>query len=284
MNANALVLFFSVLGFFLYCRNKAFSGILSVTYAFYLKLYSIFLFPFFVIGASYKKRMIFFLIALILFPLLLIFKFPLDMYFYYFLNYMPGFSAHPQASNPMNNSLMCMIQHLFMPSETFAAWDHIYLTDALRIINIIVALAGLICLMLYYYFNKQSFAVNKIIKLFVFSSLLALSLMVSITAWEFAYVMAMPVMLLTLYLAYNSSNLTKIAVIVMFVVYFIPKPPSAMILELNNYFPFILQFLFYFKYLFITGICIFLNYYLIKKQKINIMSYDVNSLGEYTNL
>jgi hypothetical protein len=262
-NVNILVLFFGVLTFYLAYSKKIFSSTLTAAYAFYLKLYPIMIIPLVLLKKPVSKRVLFFVASLIILPLVMIFWVSPYWHYYYFAEYLPLYSSVPLTIHPANNSLLNFIAHWDMPSYYLAAWDKMVFPSGLKLVNIIFSLV-FVCIIYFYYFKNRK---NALAAIYCFASLISLSIIVSITAWDGAYVMTMPQVILSIYLVKDKSNFLKGVVAFLVFLLFIPRLSMSVSFQINEILPFFLQMLLYFRYLLVSIFLIFFNMYLLNKSK-----------------
>ncbi len=264
---NIVLLFLGVLTLYYLVKNKVIKSNIFFSLGIWMKLYPATLFPVFLKDKRTIKITLislfvyFFILPLILSPII-----PLEIYRYFFFEFVPYFINLPHDMSPCNQSLMCFLMHFYIPVETFGEYPRFEIFDWIRITNSILFIISLITIFILYFREKES---NM---LWAFCSLMALSPVFSITGWEAVYILALPLIILVLYQVRNKKKIAQIIIILSVILMYLPKPPSGLIAEYTNTIPFIFQMLFFFRYMYITLFMIIISYYWNKRQESDILN------------
>ncbi len=261
-NVNSIVLFFAVLSFYLFIKNQNSSSFLVYAYSFWVKLYTIFLFPLY-INFKDKKRITMLLAALILIPLASFLFTPFDMYTHYFFEHIQAFANHPQSNSVVNQSFINFIQFFSFPSDYFAEYNISYIPKELSFLNLLV-LFSLYFSILFIHYNKK-IASSKLI---VFSSILLLTGMFSVTGWISTYTFALPLLITTFFIIQNEKIHIQVFGFLLIAAFIIPKPTSGVIEKMSSYLNHYVLILVHFRYLLASFLLIALNLYLAYKKRL----------------
>lgn len=242
LQINTFLLFLAILGLYYYKRSKSRIALILILSGFWLKLYTIILAPVILKISELKKVVFAFIIALILMPLIFTFLVPLSMYEYYFLEHLPSLMKHPHSISTINQSFSNFLQHIFLSEDYFAGWESIHIESKVKITNLVI---GGILIFVNYYF---AFFRNKRVESYF--SLMILMLFVAPIAWEATWVLSLPALIYCIVnLKYVNKKSIKLLLLICILSFLIPKPPTSVILQLNNYLPEWVGHIFHFRFL-----------------------------------
>lgn len=242
LQINTFLLFLAILGLYYYNQSKTVMAIVLIVSGFWLKLYTIILAPAIFEINKTKKIFLGFIIALVIIPLIFIFLVPISMHEYYFWEHLPALMEHPHSISTINQSFSNFLQHIYLSEDYFAGWESIHLETKVKITNLVI---GGILIFANYYF---AFFRNKRIESYF--SLMILMLFVAPIAWEATWVLSLPALIYCIVnLKYVNKKSIKLILLICILSFLIPKPPTSVILQLNNYLPEWIGHIFHFRFL-----------------------------------
>lgn len=252
---NTIVLMLCVLSYYLFEKDRFFFSGIILSMAIWLKLYPFLLFIlFFRSKQSFINGFAGLFIGIIIIPLLLSPVIPIDLYVYYFTEYMPGISNMPHTVAPMNQSLMSFIMMFQIQPETYVEWNPQHFSELLRIINY-----GF--LFLFSVFSMVLYLKKNLPAILTFSILLILPVMTSATGWEHTYSLILPFLIVFYFLQTNDKPFVSYFISLCLLLFLIPKPPDSLILKFSDEIPQFIQVLFYSRFLIVSFILILMSFF-----------------------
>lgn len=251
---NAIILLFSILSIFYAQKEKPHLSSLFLIIGFWFKFYPIILLPFLVNKKNYKSYLTYSLIYILGIPLILLPFIPLDLYKIYFFNLFPRISDILIIGS-FNQSLSAFLMRLSLPVSSYSSWEYLVIPTGIKLINIItmISVFGLL-----FYLNIKKM-MNKNL---IFGFLLSFSCIFSPVGWEYTYTMATLLIFIVLINYPNFPIIGKILVLILLISFLIPKLPDGMIEYSFNKFPYILNVIFYNR--FIISLILLLTYELVR--------------------
>jgi hypothetical protein len=147
---------------------------------------------------------------------------------------------------PFNQSLMSFILILDIPVEQYHTWPSLVVPAYAKIINYIFAAFSFAFFALYYFKNPEK---NRLVALFGITALIPI---ISTYGWEYAYVLAAPLLFYVLLASVSAGAIFRWLAFLAVLMFIFPKPPDSIINKLSGKIPDIIITLGLYRYIFAT--------------------------------
>lgn len=265
---NAIVCFSAMLFIFLILKRKIFWALVLLTVGFWLKIYTILLLfliiPFALhrseIGRTYGVytsvlKIIYYTISILAVPLIVFTYFiPLDLYRYYFLEYMPHLTNMTNLSG-FNQSLYGIGMRLLLNIHDFSTWEFVEINTLLKIFG------SLLTVVIVTITTKRMYKTdlkNWLLHGYIFLATLPL---ISQYGWEYVYVFSFPLFLEVVYQMFTTESIKLrqfVLYCIVYVLFWIPKPSDATITTLTASINSFVVYLFFARWFIAVILLIFL--------------------------
>lgn len=225
---------------------------------FWLKIYSlmllIFVLPFLFVGSGLHKRfsntvpawkiVLFFIMGLVVPPLIFSMYIPLNLYSFYFFDFLPHLSGLTSLSG-FNQSLYGVIERLYAGGNNLGSWTFVSIHPWLKITGMVVTLSILAYIVKRIWNGSVK---NFIITVFAFMAIIPV---VSQYGWEYIYVFALPLVLLVGLYVLSEKTFSRYTfyIVLGVILFWIPKPSDAFIDTTIARFPAVLYQLFFARWI-----------------------------------
>lgn len=205
---------------------------------FWLKIYSamlgVFILPFLFAGSILYTRfkiktpawkiILIFILALIVPPIIVSIFVPLNLYGFYFTNFLPRLSGVTNLSG-LNQSLYGIVARATNDVGNFASWQFVPLAGWMKISGMLLTLLvlGIVCKKIW----------NGSVKKFVVTAYIFMAVIpiISQYGWEYVYVFALPVVLHVMLIVFSEKTFSRYSIyaIIGLILFWIPKPSDGFI-------------------------------------------------------
>jgi len=243
---NALVALSVLIFLWFLLRQRYGRAALALFMGFWLKIYAS-LFIVFALPFLFRRNVgyisspkttkpwniiLYFILGAIVPPLIVSFYIPLNLYKYYFVEYLPRLSGVTSLAG-FNQSLYGMIARITHSDGNLVSWKfvHIDLWMKLVVVFCTISLLGFII-----YRIRQGSVKNLILTVYISMALIPI---ISQYGWEYVYIFALPLVLQVCLRIFSNTNVTKYSIFAItgLLLFWIPKPSDGFIESSLAYIP-----------------------------------------------
>lgn len=235
---NELVAMCAMIFLWFLLKQKYGVAALVLFMGFWLKIYSallgVFVLPFLFAGSAIYARfkikapawkiVLIFIIALVVPPLVVSVFVPLDLYSFYFTNFLPRLSGVTNLSG-LNQSLYGIVARITNDVGNLASWKFVPLAPWMKIGGMLFTLLalGLVCKQIWRG-SVQKFIVTA----YIFMAVIPI---ISQYGWEYVYVFALPIVLHVMLRVFSERSFSRYTIyaVLGLILFWIPKPSDGFI-------------------------------------------------------